>query len=191
MVQASFSAVFLLKVALLFPQELPPPMISKEVSELAEILSECAAGRYALTLRLMLRSFRRKMGEATMAPGSPGGGINLLNGAMTPIGMPNLMSMQGGAGSHMVSDFSFMDDLGPFNWPENGFSPSSLPAWITETVSSLATGTSRGIWLELIIVDSFLRIYRTLRILVCPLRDLTRFSYHQSKPDMYCNVFIR
>jgi hypothetical protein len=138
MVQASFSAVFLLKIAILFPTELTARSISEEVADLANVLSECAAERYALTLRLMLRSFRRKMGETTMAPGTPrtmanGQVAGSGNNGMIPghRGLESLLSMDGDP----TTDFSFLDDLGPFNWPEDGFSPSNLPQWITEGVS--------------------------------------------------------
>jgi len=134
MVQASFAAVFLLKIAILFPTQVTPKFISQEVSDLANLMSECAAERYALTLRLMLRSFRRKMGETTMAPGTPRNGHvagNSIDG-MIPghRGLESLLSLDG----NPSADFS-LDDLGPFNWPEDGFSPSNLPQWITEGVS--------------------------------------------------------
>lgn len=162
MVQCSFAAVFLLKIAILFPTELPANVISLQVAELAHLLSECSAERYALTLRLMLRSFRRKMGETTMAPGTP------RNGASTPFGgnglgsmtAPNPAGMQsvlsnamggdagGGDGNFMnAAELSaWMDDLGPFNWPEDGFSPSNLPPWIMDSVSR----TGNEIYLRLI-----------------------------------------
>lgn len=126
MVQASFAAVFLLKVAVLFPQVLTAKYISTEVAEMANLMSECAAERYALTLRLMLRSFRRKMGETTMAPGTPRNG-QAQGSASMENGLQSLLNMEN-------ADFSFLDDLGPFNWPEDGFSPSNLPQWITEGV---------------------------------------------------------
>lgn len=129
MVQASFAAVFLLKVAILFPRELSAATISRRVADLAQIMSECAAERYALTLRLMLRSFRRKMGETTMMPGTP------RQAAQAPSqdpaaagGLQTLLSDQ---------DLAFLDDLGPFNWPDTGVSPSALPPWIMDTVSGV------------------------------------------------------
>jgi hypothetical protein len=148
MVQASFAAVFLLKIAILFPAQVTAKFISQEVSDLANLMSECAAERYALTLRLMLRSFRRKMGETTMAPGTP---RTMANGqlagpsvdGMIPghRGLESLLSMDGDA----TVDFSILDDLGPFNWPEDGFSPSNLPQWITEGVRySAKCGVSRS-----------------------------------------------
>lgn len=154
MVQCSFAAVFLLKIAILFPTELPANVISLQVAELAHLLSECSAERYALTLRLMLRSFRRKMGESTMAPGTPRNGVanpmpfggNGLS-TMTPLnqaGMQSLLSngVGDGAADNSIMNAAelsaWMDDLGPFNWPEDGFSPSNLPPWIMDSVSILA-----------------------------------------------------
>ena len=167
MVHCSFAAVFLLKIAILFPTELPANVISLQVAELAHLLSECSAERYALTLRLMLRSFRRKMGENTMAPGTPRNGVAnptpfVGNGlsAMTPLnqaGMQSLLSNGVGDGTadnnimNAAELSAWMDDLGPFNWPEDGFSPSNLPPWIMDSVSlsavrpkpsSLKTSTS-------------------------------------------------
>lgn len=153
MVQCSFAAVFLLKIAILFPTELPANVISLQVAELAHLLSECSAERYALTLRLMLRSFRRKMGENTMAPGTPrnglgsstpfgGNGLSAMT-ALNPAGVQSLLSNamcgEGGGGDgnfvNAAELSAWMDDLGPFNWPEDGFSPSNLPPWIMDSVS--------------------------------------------------------
>jgi hypothetical protein len=153
MVQCSFAAVFLLKIAILFPMELPANVISLQVAELAHLLSECSAERYALTLRLMLRSFRRKMGESTMAPGTPrngaatpfgGNGLSAMT-ALDQVGMQSLLSngvTEGGAADNSIMNAAelsaWMDDLGPsLRWPEDGFSPSNLPPWIMDSVSSM------------------------------------------------------
>lgn len=152
MVQCSFAAVFLLKIAILFPSELPANVISLQVAELAHLLSECSAERYALTLRLMLRSFRRKMGENTMAPGTPrngaatpfgGTGLSAMT-ALNQVGMQSLVSngvTEGGAADNSIMNAAelsaWMDDLGPFEWPADGFSPSNLPPWIMDSVSIL------------------------------------------------------
>ncbi len=140
--QISFSCTFLLKVAILFPSELPAAMISKQVNELAELLSECAAERYSLTLRLMLRAFRRKMGEVTRAPGSPRPTSASHNGQALSgeidDNQSGLQSLLSGDAALGTGDFAMMDDIGPFNFP-HGFSPSALPPWITETVRSGGT----------------------------------------------------
>ena len=139
MVQASFAAVFLLKITILFPSELTPKFVGQQVAELASLMTECAAERYALTLRLMLRAFSRKMGVATIAPGSPS--LAAQSTALAPpvgsqphSGLDSLLAAtapDAGTGDS-ATDLTFLDDLGPFNWPEVGFSPSNLPQWITE-----------------------------------------------------------
>ena len=68
LVMAAFSGLFLLKMANLFPAELDLGAISVQVEQLAQLLSDVAAERYALTLRIMLANLRRKMGF-----GTPGG----------------------------------------------------------------------------------------------------------------------
>jgi hypothetical protein len=85
---------------------------------------ECYAERYALTLRLMLASCRRKMGAVTTMPGTPR--------VTAAEGDPGLQSLL------MPSDaFNSLggDDLGNFTWPGE-FSPSELPDWLKDGVSS-------------------------------------------------------
>ncbi|GJJ06660.1 hypothetical protein Clacol_000855 [Clathrus columnatus] len=62
LVTAAFSGLFLLKMAHLFPGEVDIGAIATQVEQLAGLLSDVAAERYALTLRLMLVNLRRKMG---------------------------------------------------------------------------------------------------------------------------------
>lgn len=179
MVQASFAAVFLLKIAILFPAQVTAKYISQEVSDLANLMSECAAERYALTLRLMLRSFRRKMGETTMAPGTP---RMMANGHMAGSsvdgmiaghrGLESLLSMEGDG----EMDFSILDDLGPFNWPENGFSPSNLPQWITEGVRLVG---GRAVWKQR---SDILPVNRTSWIWDCHMMGQTLSSYPLNWP---------
>ncbi|WWC96649.1 hypothetical protein V866_003521 [Kwoniella sp. B9012] len=72
LVSVAFAAVFLLKIAMLYPTALPLPFLISQVSQLAHLLSaECFAERYALTLRLMLSNFRRKTGAMSTVPGTP------------------------------------------------------------------------------------------------------------------------
>ncbi|KAG8822314.1 hypothetical protein FRC17_009599 [Serendipita sp. 399] len=73
LVTAAFSALFLLKIANLFPGEVELPSIISQVEQLAQLLAEVAADRYALTLRLMLANLRRKLGLGTSMP-TPAGG---------------------------------------------------------------------------------------------------------------------
>ncbi|CAK9787310.1 hypothetical protein CC85DRAFT_272355 [Cutaneotrichosporon oleaginosum] len=56
---AAFAASFLIRIARLFPQELNLKKTAKDVEELAGILAEIPAGRYARSLRLILRRARR------------------------------------------------------------------------------------------------------------------------------------
>ena len=58
----AFSGLFLLKMANLFPAELDLGQITVQVEQLAQLLSDVAAERYALTLRIMLANLRRKVG---------------------------------------------------------------------------------------------------------------------------------
>jgi len=75
-VSATFVASFLMRLARLFPHDCDPQTIMADVEELAVLLSEIPATRYARTLRLMLRAARkrrlphlRKMSELS-SPGS-------------------------------------------------------------------------------------------------------------------------
>ncbi|WRT65986.1 uncharacterized protein IL334_002937 [Kwoniella shivajii] len=83
LVSVAFAAVFLLKIAMLYPTSVPLPFLISQVTQLAHLLSaECFAERYALTLRLMLSNFRKKTGAMSTMPGTPrmtqfnSGGIN-------------------------------------------------------------------------------------------------------------------
>lgn len=57
---AAFAASFLIRIARLFPKELDLRKTAKDVEELASILSEVPAGRYARSLRLILRRARKQ-----------------------------------------------------------------------------------------------------------------------------------
>lgn len=59
-VSATFAASFLIRLARLFPQECDPNAIMSTVEDLVHLLSNIPAGRYARSLRLMLRSARRR-----------------------------------------------------------------------------------------------------------------------------------
>lgn len=63
------------------------------------------------------------MGESTMMPGTP-----KQQADVDLTGLQSLLSM-----NTQDNDLAFLDDLGPFNWPETGFSPSALPPWIMDT----------------------------------------------------------
>ncbi|KAK4689740.1 large subunit ribosomal protein L4, partial [Tremellales sp. Uapishka_1] len=56
---AAFAASFLIRIARLFPNELNLKKTAKDVEELASVLASVPAGRYARSLRLILRRARR------------------------------------------------------------------------------------------------------------------------------------
>lgn len=69
---AAFAASFLIRIARLFPKDLDLRKTAKDVEELAAILSEVPAGRYARSLRLILRRARKqKFIPPASVPGSP------------------------------------------------------------------------------------------------------------------------
>ncbi|OCH86124.1 hypothetical protein OBBRIDRAFT_797500 [Obba rivulosa] len=140
LVMAAFSGLFLLKMANLFPAELDLAAISTQVEQLAQLLSEVAAERYALTLRIMLANLRRKVG---LAPG----------------GMP--MGMHGG--EPMVPppyiDPAIMppppftvEELGMMAGERGLFDQASIPLWLQEqnlTDLGLPVNGSDGIFLQM------------------------------------------
>ncbi|KAK8869752.1 hypothetical protein IAR55_000320 [Kwoniella newhampshirensis] len=69
---AAFAASFLIRIARLFPNELNLKQTAKDIEQLANILSDIPAGRYARSLRLILRKARRaKVIPAPSAISSP------------------------------------------------------------------------------------------------------------------------
>ncbi|KAI0682416.1 hypothetical protein BC835DRAFT_1299457 [Cytidiella melzeri] len=124
LVTAAFSGLFLLKMANLFPAELDLSAISAQVEQLAGLLSDVAAERYALTLRIMLANLRRKMGmvPAGVIPNSQ------------PLDLPPFMDPALVGPPHPPPPFT-MEELG-VNWPAAGeqrmFSPSAIPLWLQE-----------------------------------------------------------
>jgi hypothetical protein len=128
LVTAAFSGLFLLKMANLFPSELDLPAITSQVEQLAQLLSEVAAERYALTLRIMLANLRRKIGLAS--------GISSPNPIMPPPSFAEALMVP----SHtaftdpgMPPPFT-MEELG-FAPPANNrgtFSPAAIPVWLQE-----------------------------------------------------------
>lgn len=79
---AAFAATFLIRIARLFPHELDLKKTARDVEALARTLSEIPAGRYARSLRLILRRARRaKVIPAKSTRGSP-------KAAPVPLDMP-------------------------------------------------------------------------------------------------------
>lgn len=124
LVTAAFSGLFLLKMANLFPAELDLNAIIGQVEQLAQLLSDVAAERYALALRIMLANLRRKVGigrTSTPAPTMPPPSF-----AQEMIVSPTI------ADPAMPPPFT-MEELG-FVWPRDRgiFSPSAIPIWLQE-----------------------------------------------------------
>lgn len=129
LVTAAFSGLFLLKVANLFPGEVDLAGIAVQVDQLANLLSEVAAERYALTLRVMLTHLRRKIGMTTPAlqPGDAPGQIDMsgVAGAGVYDGAAGLAGM----GANVLDEMAFV-------WPADSmFSPTNIPLWLQEAVS--------------------------------------------------------
>jgi len=152
LVTAAFSGLFLLKMANLFPAELDLNQITVQVEQLAQLLSDVAAERYALTLRIMLANLRRKMGftsggvtpmtgggDPSMPPPPPFLDPNLVN-AGPPVQPPPPLTLE---------------ELG-MPWPTDRgagiFSPSAIPLWLQEqnlTDLGLPVNGSDGIFLQM------------------------------------------
>lgn len=143
LVTAAFSGLFLLKMANLFPAELDLSALTAQVEQLAQLLSDVAAERYALTLRIMLANLRRKVGIAS--------GMANNHLSMPPPSMLEGMVVSPTFGDAGQQPFT-MEELG-FVWPtERGvFSPSIVPVWLQEqslTDLGLPINGSDGIFLR-------------------------------------------
>ncbi|KAF8608925.1 hypothetical protein BDV93DRAFT_433742 [Ceratobasidium sp. AG-I] len=144
LVTAAFSGLFLLKVANLFPGEVDLAGIAVQVDQLANLLSEVAAERYALTLRVMLTHLRRKIGMTTPAlhPGEATGQIDMsgVNASVYDTGAAGLAGM----GAGVLDEMSFV-------WPADSmFSPTNIPLWLQEaslTDLGLPINGSDGVFL--------------------------------------------
>ncbi|KAH9898196.1 hypothetical protein C8Q73DRAFT_639925 [Cubamyces lactineus] len=64
---ATFSASFLLRLCRLFPDQCNPQEIRSLVEQLSALLSEVPGKRYALTLQLMLKRFRKRRQSVSMS----------------------------------------------------------------------------------------------------------------------------
>lgn len=152
----AFAAVFLLKIAMLYPSSLPLQQLTSQVSEVAHLLSaECFAERYALTLKLMLSNLRRKAGAVSTMPGTPRPGaatVGTFTGGTHSAGLPqgeanpelSAAELDQGLQSLLlpameVEDWPMLDGSDGFAWP-NEFSPSNLPTWLQDNVSTARSG---------------------------------------------------
>ncbi|KAL0581880.1 hypothetical protein V5O48_000109 [Marasmius crinis-equi] len=142
LVTAAFSGLFLLKMASLFPTELDLTAISTQVEQLSQLLSDVAAERYAVTLRIMLANLRRKVGL--------GSGITTPAPSIPPPGFQDMV----------LTPTSFVDPTlpAPFTMEELGFgpggivSPSVIPLWLQEQSLNdlgLPVNGSDGIFLQM------------------------------------------
>ncbi|EJF65243.1 hypothetical protein DICSQDRAFT_132801 [Dichomitus squalens LYAD-421 SS1] len=164
LVMAAFSGLFLLKMANLFPAELDLGAISVQVEQLAQLLSDVAAERYALTLRIMLANLRRKVGlAAAAAAAGMGGGPGPQNAHMpTTTGGPGDVppGMPGGGGGAPFIDPSIagpappftVEEVGPWAHDQRMFNPQAIPLWLQEqslTDLGLPVNGSDGIFLQM------------------------------------------
>ncbi|KAI0283585.1 hypothetical protein BGY98DRAFT_1087731 [Russula aff. rugulosa BPL654] len=152
LVTAAFSGLFLLKMASLFPTELDLPGITSQVEQLAQLLSEVAAERYSLTLRVMLANLRRKMGLTH--PGGPGDPM-VLGGQ--PQGQPFADPHgQIAAAAQQQPPPITMEELG-LHFPQGApvpppLHPADIPVWLQEqslTDLGLPVNGSDGIFMNL------------------------------------------
>ena len=161
LVTAAFSALFLLKIAHLFPADVDLASITAQVEQLAQLLSDVAAERYAITLRVTLANLRRKIG---LAPNNPHGTHAMPNvaGGQAPENPPPATgsfqtAAHGAAGvsaspAPVTGPFT-VEELG-FSWPSDwgSISPSTLPVWIQEqsfTDLGLPLNGSDSVFLQL------------------------------------------
>ncbi|KAI0070159.1 hypothetical protein K474DRAFT_1609218 [Panus rudis PR-1116 ss-1] len=158
LVTAAFSGLYLLKMANLFPAELDLATIMVQVEQLAQLLSDVAAERYALTLRIMLANLRRKIGLPSSSSSSS-------NPSSNPSSSSNPSNPSTGTDPTIMGP-PFIDPSlvppPPFTLEELGiawgyggggvFSPSCIPVWLQEqnlTDLGLPVNGSDGIFLQM------------------------------------------
>ncbi|KAF9531621.1 hypothetical protein CPB83DRAFT_848474 [Crepidotus variabilis] len=144
LVTAAFSGLFLLKMANLFPADLDLGAITTQVEQLAQLLSEVAAERYALTLRIMLANLRRKVGLQS-------GVLNPPPAVPPPHFAENMVVSPTFQDPALPAPFT-MEELG-FLWPNdrNVVSPAAIPVWLQEQSLAdlgLPSNGSEGIFLN-------------------------------------------
>ncbi|KAI0674849.1 hypothetical protein C8Q78DRAFT_504835 [Trametes maxima] len=157
LVMAAFSGLFLLKMANLFPAELDLGAITAQVEQLAQVLSDVAAERYALTLRIMLANLRRKVGLGLVAP--PQQQQQQLAGAGPGQGQGPGDAMMAGPPPPPFLDPSIVppppftvEEVGAWANDQRIFHPSSIPLWLQEqslTDLGLPQNGSDGIFLNM------------------------------------------
>ncbi|ELU42611.1 hypothetical protein AG1IA_03330 [Rhizoctonia solani AG-1 IA] len=172
LVTAAFSGLFLLKVANLFPGEVDLAGIVVQVDQLANLLSEVAAERYALTLRVMLTNLRRKIGLTTPAL-QPGDGIDV--SAVTSA-TPGVTGFDPTAPTSAtgLTGMGILDDMA-FSWPADSmFSPSNIPLWLQEAIHP---APHIPLHLDYLLITGLARVrYRVSPIWVYPSMDPMAYS---------------
>ena len=134
LVTAAFSALFLLKMAHLFPADLDLVSITAQVEQLAQLLSEVAAERYAITLKVTLATLRRKIAQNNAQGAHDGTGGQSPESLLVAGGSFQAAGMAGTPTTPTPAAGPFtVEELG-FSWPADWgpVAPSSLPAWIQE-----------------------------------------------------------
>ncbi|CCO29962.1 hypothetical protein BN14_03986 [Rhizoctonia solani AG-1 IB] len=168
-VTATFAASFLIRLARLFPQECDPNAIMSTVEDLVHLLSNIPAGRYARSLRLMLRSARRRR----VLPSRPAGPVDRAGNPPVMLGTPpqgNSYSdtsspqqfISASPGTHhdtSVSPAAFLMSNGMMN-PGQEFEPylqgfelapgQEVPVWLSE--SSLGDAALSQFGLEAFVI---------------------------------------
>ncbi|OCF36645.1 hypothetical protein I316_01898 [Kwoniella heveanensis BCC8398] len=137
---AAFAASFLIRIARLFPGELNLKKTAKDVEELALVLSSIPAGRYARSLRLILRKARRqKLIPAASRMPSPNKGPSALPSipgtapASAPPSGPTISQTSSTSGVDPMVAFS------PSQLVNAAFYPTPSPAPIAGPGSAPAT----------------------------------------------------
>jgi hypothetical protein len=163
LVTAAFSGLFLLKMANLFPTELDLPAITGQVEQLAQLLSDVAAERYALTLRIMLANLRRRMGPENHSVMGPIVGKPMPSSFADMLVSPSFVDPTASGSQQPFT----MEELG-FIFPDLGapssdgtmqaakasnvVSPDAIPVWLQERSIAdlgLPVNGSDGIFLQM------------------------------------------
>jgi hypothetical protein len=144
----AFSALFLLKMARLFPGDLDAGSIMAQVEQLAQLLSDVAAERYAVTLRVMLANLRRKIAMAT--GDAVDGSHPMSTSRASGPSQENVLVTTG----QFQQPIPFTTEELGFNWPAEWgpISPADLPMWIQEqsiTDLGLPVDGSDSVFLQL------------------------------------------
>lgn len=160
LVMTAFSGLFLLKMANLFPAELDLAAITIQVEQLAQLLSDVAAERYALTLRIMLANLRRKVGLTATGVLPPqnaqmpttGGGPSDVPGQLMPGGGPGPAAFNIDPSIAGPPPPFTVEELGPWAHDQRMFNPQAIPLWLQEqslTDLGLPVNGSDGIFLQM------------------------------------------